>query len=365
MRNSRAASKSLRCSAVVLVSLAALAVGVQAAAAAKPVEVSQPTIEGILRQDKVVSAGTGIWANSPTSFTYQWSRCPASGASCFPVSGQTASSYGVGADDVGATLVVVVTATNADGSTSANSKPSAVVSGNVLPSSTVAPAVSGTAEVGSLLTTTTGTWKGGPTLTVQWQRCDKAGKACVSVAGATGTGYGVLQADVGSTLVSVVTARNDLGTATATSPATAVIAPLNGTLPKEATQITGGETSVPAASIALPYRLILSKVTLAPLAIASRTAPVTVKLRVTDTRGFAVSNALVSVTVIHSDRASVGTAQRTAADGWVTFTLTPKAALPLKKGATVTLYVRATKDGDTPLAGVSATRLVQVKVKPA
>ena len=365
MRMFRASSKGFRCSVVVLASSAALGIGVQAAAAAKPVEVSQPTIEGILRQDKTVSAGTGIWSNSPTSFTYQWHRCPASGASCFPVTGQTASTYGVGADDVGATLVVVVTATNADGSTSANSKPSAVVSANVLPASTAVPAVTGTAEVGSGLTTTTGTWTGGPTTTVKWQRCDKAGKNCAAVAGATGTLYGVVQADVGSTLVSTVTATNDIGSASASSTATAVVATLNGALPKEATQIAGGETSVPAASIALPQRLIVSKVSLAPLTIASRTSPVTVKLRVTDTRGFAVSNALVSVTAIPSDRASAGAAQRTAADGWATFTLTPKAALPLKRGTTVMLYVRATKDGDTALAGVSATRLVQVKVKPA
>ena len=48
-----------------------------------------------------------------------------------------------------------------------------------------------------------------------------------------------------------------------------------------------------------------------------------------------------------------------------TFTLTPKAALPLVRGATVALYVRATKDGDPALAGVSAARLVQVTVRPA
>jgi hypothetical protein len=348
-----------------LVALAALAIGVQAAAAAKPAEVSQPTIEGVLRQDRTVSAGTGIWGNTPTSFTYQWHRCPATGAGCSPVTGQTASTYGIGSADVGSTLVVVVTATNADGSTSANSKPSAVVSANILPANTVAPAVTGTAEVGSPLTTTAGTWTGGPATKVQWQRCDKAGKSCSAIEGATGTLYGVLQTDIGSTLVSTVTATNDIGVTSASSAATAVVAPLNGAIPKEATQIAGGETSVPASSIALPQRLVLSKVTLTPLTIASRTSPVTVKLRVTDTRGYAVSNALVTVTVVPSDRASIGAAQRTAADGWVTFTLTPKAALSLKKGTTVTLHVRATKDGDTALAGVSATRLVQVKVKPA
>lgn len=361
----RTAHSSLVGGMVTLAALAALAIGVQAAAAAAPAERSQPTIEGILQQDKSVSAGPGIWANSPTSFTYQWVRCNGAQLACAAVSGQTASTYAIGAVDIGSTLIVLVTATNVDGSLTANSKVSGVISANVPPANTAAPVVSGTAEVGSLVTTTTGAWTGGPGLTVQWQRCDKAGKSCTAVAGATGTAYGVLSADVGSTLVAAVTAKNNLGSASATSAATAVVSSLNGSLPKEATQIAGGETSVPASSIALPQRLIVSKVTLTPLTITSRTSSVAVRLRITDTRGFAVSNALVAVTVIPSDRASVGAAQRSGADGWATFTLTPKAALPLKRGATVTLYVSATKDGDTPLAGVSATRLVQVTVRPA
>lgn len=342
-----------------------LAVAAPAALAAVPSEVSQATIEGTLRQGQTVSAGNGIWGNAPTGFTYQWVRCTAAGTNCFAVSGQTGSSYGVGSDDVGNRIQVLVTATNSSGSATSNSKLSAVVSGNVIPAATTAPAISGTPEVGSQLTTTTGVWTGGPTLTVQWQRCDANGKSCAAVTGATGTTYGVLQADAGSTLVAVVTGKNDLGTVSSTSAASGVVASINGTVPKDAVALPGGQTSVSVSAVSLPQRLVLSSVTLTPLTISSRASTVSVKLKVTDTRGYAVSGALVAVTVLPADRASTGAPQRTATDGTVTFTLTPKAALPLKRGATVSLFVRATKDGDPALAGVSAARLVQVTVRPA
>ena len=344
---------------------AALAFAAPAALAAIPNEVSQPTIEGTLRQGQTLSAGNGVWANTPTSFTYQWVRCTGAVLACGTVSGQTASTYALGANDVGQTLIVLVTATNADGSKQANSKPSAVISGNVLPVASVVPAVSGTAELGALLTTTTGTWSGGPSLTVQWQRCNSAGKSCVDVTGATGTVYGLTQGDVGSTIVAVVTARNGIGTTSSPSVATAVIGAPNTGPPSDAVKLATGETSITAASVVLPQRLVVSKVTLTPLTIASRSTKVTVKLRILDTRGYAVSNARVSLLALPSDRASVEASARTTADGWATFTLTPKAGLPLKRGATVILFAQATKDGDTPLAGVSGTRLIQVKVQPA
>ena len=235
----------------------------------------------------------------------------------------------------------------------------------MLPAATTAPALTGTAEVGAQLTTTTGVWTGGPTLSVQWQRCDTAGKSCTAVTGATGTTYGILQADLGATIVASVTARNSVGSATSASAATAVVATLNGSDPAGAVKLSSGETSVTASAVSLPQRLVLSKFTLTPLILSSRSSTVTVRVRVTDTRGYAVSNALVSVAVLPSDRASVGAAVRSAADGWATFTLTPKAGLPLTRGAVVNLFVQATKDSDTPLAGVSTARLVQVKVKPA
>ena len=65
--------------------------------------------------------------------------------------GATSSTYAVQAADVGDTLRVVVTATNAGGSTPATSAQTAVVVG-LAPANTVLPAISGTAQQGQTLT---------------------------------------------------------------------------------------------------------------------------------------------------------------------------------------------------------------------
>ena len=94
----------------------------------------------------------------------------------------------------------------------------------VAPSNTVAPAISGTAVVGQVLTTTTGTWTGSPapTYSYQWKR------------GATNIGtnsstYTLVQADAGNTsnITCVVTATNTAGSANATSNTVAQILDAN------------------------------------------------------------------------------------------------------------------------------------------
>jgi alpha-tubulin suppressor-like RCC1 family protein len=91
------------------------------------------------------------------------------------------------------------------------------------PVNTVAPTVSGTAEVGQTLSSTTGTWTGNPTPTFayQWQR------ATTNIGGATSSTYVLVTADVGSTIRCVVTATNQAGVASANSANTSpVIQPL-------------------------------------------------------------------------------------------------------------------------------------------
>jgi hypothetical protein len=92
------------------------------------------------------------------------------------------------------------------------------------PRNTVLPAVSGTPQVGQTLNASTGTWTGTPTsFTYQWQRCDGTGANCVDIPGATAQTYVLTQDDVGSTIRAVVTARNAVGTASASSAATSVV----------------------------------------------------------------------------------------------------------------------------------------------
>lgn len=109
-----------------------------------------------------------------------------------------------------------------------------------VPVNTVAPAVTGTAQVRNALTCSTGTWSGPPTsYSYQWKR------------GATNVGtnsntYTLVAADVGSTMTCVVTATNSLGSANATSNATSAVtanvpaAPTIGT----ATAVSGTSATV-------------------------------------------------------------------------------------------------------------------------
>src|SRR3954451_11266960 len=74
------------------------------------------------------------------------------------------------------------------------------------PTSTIAPAVTGTTRVGSTLTTSDGTWTGTAPIEhgYHWQRCDAAGASCRTIAGATDRTYALTAADEGARLRAVV-----------------------------------------------------------------------------------------------------------------------------------------------------------------
>ncbi len=75
---------------------------------------------------------------------------------------------------------------------------------------TVAPATSGTAQDGHVVSTTTGTWLAPSKITYsyQWQLCDSNGAGCADIAGATGRSYKLNSADVGRFVTVVVTAAD-------------------------------------------------------------------------------------------------------------------------------------------------------------
>ena len=68
--------------------------------------------------NEVLVTTNGTWTNNPTSFAYQWQRCS---PSCSNITGATTASYTVQTADVGSTLDVTVTASNAGGSASQTS----------------------------------------------------------------------------------------------------------------------------------------------------------------------------------------------------------------------------------------------------
>jgi hypothetical protein len=230
-RTSKAVARLAATTSVVVVAALALA-GVASAAA--PVNTAPPTISGTTTVGQTLTASNGTWSNSPTSFAYQWLRCNGGGNNCAAVANGTQQTYTLVGADAGHTLRVKVTATNADGSASAQSAQTAVVaplSSTAAPKNTAPPTISGTPKVGQALTASPGSWSGNPTsFAYEWQDCNVDAAVCTNIAGATGTTYGVRLSDLGFRLRVVVTAKNDKGSATATSAPTAVVTPT--TLPR-------------------------------------------------------------------------------------------------------------------------------------
>jgi hypothetical protein len=226
------------------------------------------------------------------------------------------------------------------------------------PQNTAPPTITGTPAVGQTLTSTTGTWTGAPTsFAFQWTRCNAQGTACVAIPNATAQTYVVQQADVGSTIRVNVTATNASGASTATSNPTAVVAQPG---PGGQMPLPGGAVSIPVTEVSPPERLIVDRVVFSPNPVRSRAQPVQVRVLVRDTRGFHVRGALVflrSTPLLTSTPPE----QQTATDGWVTFNVQPGAEFPLRTGYNVQFFVRARKQGDNLLAGVSTRRLVQVR----
>jgi len=330
------------------------------AAAAPPQETQQPTISGEASEGKTLTANVGSWTNSPTSYSYQWQRCNEAATGCTNVkSGKDAKSYDVKSADVGKRLMVLVTASNADGSTTANSKPTVVVSSNDAPKATTRPSIAGKTEVGEELTANPGKWTGSPSFTYQWQSCDENGANCANLAGATSIVYGIRTADKGKTLRVVVTARTGGGTATSTSDRTNVIGGAATPPPIG----VGGALSITA--ISLPNRLVISGVTFTPRVVTSRNQTLTARFRITETQGGRpVVGALVLVVGVPFNHISAQPEQATDATGWATFNFRILPSQPIRPGESIVIFARARKPGDNILAGVSTRRLVRAIVSP-
>ena len=208
--------------------LATLVAGLLLAAsalAAAPSNSTAPAVTGTAKVGSTLTVSNGTWTGSPTGYTYQWQRCTST-TSCTDITGATNQTYVVHNADAGNKLRAVVTATNADGKSTANSNMTETVAASGGPVNTARPAVSGDAVVGSTLTAETGTWTGSPTFTYQWLQCDQFGSACVQVVGATGKTYGVRLADVSSRLRVDVTAKNANGSTTRRSTPSDIVEPL-------------------------------------------------------------------------------------------------------------------------------------------
>jgi hypothetical protein len=338
---------------------------VTAAPSAPPSNTVEPAISGRAEQGRTLTASRGTWTGTGSlQFAFSWVRCGADGGrpdggNCAVVSGAESSRYTLRSADVGFRMRVRVTATNAEGAQTVASNATGIVQGP--PVNTAQPFPRGSMVVGQVVTAEPGTWTGRQPISFayRWLRCNSAGGECQSISGGTSRNYRVAQADVGRKLRFNVTARNSLGSRTVISTESATVSE---PLPSGAVRLPSGEISIPAASVPATARLVVSQVRFAPSPVRSSRNPIAVSVRVTDTRGFIVRDAIVFARTTPRVT-SGGDRTATAMDGWLTYQLVPNRNFPRPtNGRNVQVFVKAYRTGDPALGGVAAYRLVQFRL---
>ncbi len=96
-----------------------------------------------------------------------------------------------------------------------------------MPAPLVPPTLSGIARDGATLSAAPGVWSGQIPLAFaySWQRCDGAGRSCVTISGATAASYTIPAAASGATFRVAVTATSAAGSATSHSAVSGIVAP--------------------------------------------------------------------------------------------------------------------------------------------
>ncbi len=209
-----------------------------------------PSIGGTAQDGDLLAADVGVWTNLPKSYSYQWKRCSGSGTGCTDISAADAqtANYTAQDADVGSTLQVVVTATNAAGDSTAVASSLSPVIAPPAPTLIGDPTISGTDQVGAVLTVSPGSWSNAPTSYVyQWQDCTSP-TSCTDIPGATAAGYKLQPSDQGDTIEVRVQAENAGGpSAPSEAGPTAVIQPApspptNGAPPSISGTLVAGQT---------------------------------------------------------------------------------------------------------------------------
>jgi hypothetical protein len=326
-----------------------------------PNNTTEPQVTGTPRVGQVLRTTRGTWTGTePISYAFRWFRCEGSGApdasDCRRISNASDNTYVLRQADAGFRIRSQVVATNDDGQDTATSNPTAVIT-SARPTNTTEPSISGSPVVGSRLQANRGEWAGDQpiTYTFVWLRCNDKGDNCSEIPGASDTSYEVRDSDTGRTIRVRVIARNDRGSTSAISNPTGVVGSNQPPPPPPG-------SSVPVADLrAAGDRLVVSTVQFSPNPVTSRTAPITVRVRITARQGRPVSGALVFMRA--TPRVVQGQTVATQADGWATLTLVPNRLFPQpRSGFNVQFFIKAFRQGDPGLGGIAGYRLVQVRL---
>ncbi|HEX5583127.1 hypothetical protein [Gaiella sp.] len=340
-----------------------------AASTAFPTNTKEPRILGTTRVGSMLTGTRGLWTGNPTSFRFQWVRCPDSGgkpdgSDCAAIGGATRQQYRLSDDDAGRRLRVRVTAVNADGQQTAASNATPAVKGPRVPANTKPPTISGTTTVGSTLDADRGNWTGQPSFRYRWLRCDSGGGSCADISGADGQTYKLTSADLGATLRVRISATANGETSRATSVPTAVVRASAPAPPKpNANGCPAGTGTIHIGELSQPARLLIQGQQLQPGVVTAGTDSLTARFRVTACDGRPVQGALVYATAVPFQQFRPRE-QRTGSDGWAALSMGRQRGFPANPGRQqlLVLMVRARKGSENVLGGISSRRLVSFPV---
>jgi hypothetical protein len=242
----------------------------------------------------------------------------------------------------------------------------ALAASSARPTNLEPPTISGKAEVGQTLTAATGRWSNTPTnFAYDWRRCDSNGGSCSSISGANTKDYVLKTVDKDNTLRVRVTASNSDGAASSTSVPTGVVAaaPPTTTTPPPTGTGCGSANPVGVDGLAAPERLLIDRQEIQPSTVGRSTSQLTVRFRVSACNGKPVQGALVYVTAVPYNQFSVPNEQATGADGFAQLQMNRLAGYPAtQKQQLLVMFVRARKPGESPLGGITGSRLVSFRV---
>lgn len=126
--------------------------------------------------------------------------------------------------------------------------------------------------------------------------------------------------------------------------------------------LPSGEKSIPVTSVPRDQRLIVDRVIFTPTVVRSRLETISIQVRVKDTRGYVVRDAIVFIRSTPLVTRAGQPRRPTLTNGYAVFQMTPKPSFPSVRRGAVQFFVKAYKTGDHPLAGVAGYRLVQVRI---
>jgi hypothetical protein len=171
-----------------------------------PANTSLPTLAGTADVGQTLTASPGTWSGAGVSTANVWQRSNDSGATWTTIALATGTTYTLATADVGATVRVSVSGSNAVGATTASSAATPVVAGSAATITNVK--LSGIAQEGELLRVSATIGGTNPARTYTWARFSGV---WTTIAGAVWQSYTPTAADVGLTLKATMSVSNDSG----------------------------------------------------------------------------------------------------------------------------------------------------------